>query len=178
MRKVEQDSEGLVGALIEDERWRGIDIEQLANRACVATIKQVGRDPDTLEIGLLACDDQRIEELNSRFRNLKMPTNVLAWPARENAGAPVANLKFEERELENLGDIAISWDTCVAEADDAGRPLDDHVTHLVVHGCLHLLGYRHNCDRDAEEMERLETDVLASLGASGPFGSEVKQFAD
>ena len=70
---------------------------------------------------------------------------------------------------EELGDIAIAWDTCAAEAMAAGKPMEDHVTHLVVHGVLHLLGFDHIDDADAAQMEGLEVRILASMGLSDPY---------
>ena len=171
MRPAEADTGDLVDALVEDERWHGIDIEMLANRACAATIRHVGSDPGGFEIGLLACDDQRIVELNSRFRNQEKFTNVLAWPVKKRRLDSESNSAYGGSEPESLGDIAISWDACRHEAEEAGKRMGDHVTHLVVHSCLHLLGYRHMCEEDAREMEQLETEVLASLGVSDPYGN-------
>ena len=74
-----------------------------------------------------------------------------------------------------LGDIAISYDTCHAEAEAAGRPMADHVTHLIVHGLLHLLGYDHERDGDATLMERLEVEILGKLGLDDPYRDDAVQ---
>jgi len=68
-----------------------------------------------------------------------------------------------------LGDLAIAWETCAREAAEAGRPFADHVAHLVVHGTLHLLGYDHMCDEDADLMERIEVEILATMGIPDPY---------
>lgn len=122
-----------------------------------------------VELALLACDDGRIAVLNADFRDKPTPTNVLSWPSEDRAaetpgGAPLAP------EDPELGDIAIAFDTCEREAAQAGKPMADHVTHLVVHGMLHLLGYDHIDDADAALMEGLETEILGKMGLSDPYG--------
>ena len=123
---------------------------------------------------LAVLDDARIATLNADFRGKPQPTNVLSWPS-EGRGADVAGEDPERPEPgedddpEMLGDIAIAWETCAREAEAQGKPMVDHVTHLVVHGVLHLLGYDHVEDADAAVMERLEVGILASLGVSDPY---------
>lgn len=162
----------LVGVNIEDGRWQALDIEALAQRACGATLQHLGIDPQYFEIGLLACDDTRIAALNAEFRGKAVPTNVLSWPAQDRARSG-KHPKLPEPDPsgmpEELGDIAISYDTCAREAAEFGKEMPDHVTHLLVHGVLHLLGYDHISDQDAAIMERLEGEVLGKLGISDPY---------
>ncbi|WP_374395524.1 rRNA maturation RNase YbeY, partial [Tabrizicola sp.] len=102
------------------------------------------------------------------------PTNVLSWPSEERAAevvgeAPDLPEPGEADDPESLGDIAIAWETCAREAEAQGKPMADHVTHLLVHGVLHLLGYDHIEEEDAALMEGLEVRILASLGVSDPY---------
>lgn len=163
----------LVDCVIEDQRWQVLKIENLAEIACRATLKRRGIGPDGYEIALLACDDSRIAALNADFRDKPQPTNVLSWPdidlARQAGAHPELPPKPEGPFVQSLGDIAIAFETCQGEAKAAGKPMAQHVTHLIVHGCLHLLGYDHVLDTDAARMEGLETEILESLGQPDPY---------
>lgn len=157
---------------IEDVRWAALEIEALAQRACGATLQHLDIDPQYFEVSLLACDDTRIANLNAEFRGKPVATNVLSWPAqdRSRAGKYPEKPDFDPDGMaEELGDIAISYGTCVAEAEAANKPVADHVTHLLIHGVLHLLGYDHISDQDAAIMEALEGEVLGKLGISDPY---------
>jgi probable rRNA maturation factor len=151
----------LVDTVIEDERWHKIDINSLAERACGAVLLRLSLDPAAFEIALLACDDTRISGLNAMFRDKSGATNVLSWPS--------ASLQPGAVPPEELGDIALSYDTCKAEARDQGKDFGAHVTHLLVHGCLHLLGYDHISAKEAQLMEGLEVEILANLGLRDPY---------
>lgn len=160
---------------IEDPRWAALEIEALAERAAAATLHHLEIDPLYFEISLLGCDDARIAELNADFRGKPTPTNVLSWPAVERArpGKHPKKPAFDPRGMpEELGDIAISYDTCVAEAKLANKPFSDHVVHLLIHGVLHLLGYDHISDLDAAIMEALEVEVLGKMGITNPYRGE------
>lgn len=159
-----------VDVLIEDDRWTEAGIEPLAPIAVAATLTRLGLEPDAWEVSLLACDDARIAELNTTFRDKPTATNVLSWPSEERgADAPGGLPPPPDPGDPELGDIAIAYETCKAEAEAAGLKLADHVTHLIVHGTLHLLGYDHIDDADAALMEGLETEILATLGVSDPY---------
>jgi probable rRNA maturation factor len=158
---------------IEDVRWQGL--EPLATRAIQAVLDHCDLDADLCEISLLACDDTRITELNTEFREKPTPTNVLSWPAEDLAAdqpgqAPLPPEPDFTGEIA-LGDIAVSYDTCAREAAEAGKPMDDHVTHLIIHGTLHLLGYDHIHDADADLMEAAEVDILGKLGLDDPYNA-------
>jgi probable rRNA maturation factor len=115
------------------------------------------------EVTILLTDDAEMRALNSTWRGKDAPTNVLSFPAGEVPG-----------EDASLGDIVIAYETTAREADDSGLALEDHVSHLVVHGVLHLLGFDHMDDGEAEQMEDLERRALASIGIADPYapGSE------
>ncbi|MFB9150700.1 rRNA maturation RNase YbeY [Roseovarius ramblicola] len=157
--------------IVEDARWHAAGLEDLAPRAAEAALGHLGIDPELWEISLLACDDSRIMALNADFRGKPAATNVLSWPAEDLAPeAPGARPVPPEPGVEPfLGDIAIAWETCAREAAGAGRPLADHVTHLVVHAVLHLLGYDHIRDPDATLMEATEIAILGKLGVPDPY---------
>lgn len=165
----------ITDTLIEDPRWRAADLPALAERAALSTLDHLGLDAGQFEIAVLACDDARIAALNTDFRDKPTPTNVLSWPSGERGsqslGAPDGTPPAPpELPMDaELGDIAISYDTCLKEAAAAHKSLDHHATHLVVHGILHLLGYDHIRDQDATLMEQLEQQILGKLGIDDPY---------
>ena len=166
--------EPLVDTVIEDLRWEGFGLPALATRACSAALSYLSLPAEGFTLCLMGCDDAHIATLNTEFRGKPTPTNVLSWPSEER-GAEFAGEVPEPPEAgpaddpESLGDIAIAWETCAAEAEAAGKPMADHVTHLVIHGLLHLLGYDHIDDIDATLMERTEAGILETLGHSDPY---------
>lgn len=105
---------------------------------------------------ILLTDDAAIRDLNGRFRSKDAATNVLSFPAPETARP-------------HLGDIALAHGVCAQEAAAQGKALADHLSHLVVHGVLHLLGYDHQADAPAEAMEAMERDILSKLGVADPY---------
>jgi probable rRNA maturation factor len=163
----------LVDCLTEDHRWETLGLEALAEGAAVATLMRLGLEPSVYEISLLGCNDTRIASLNEDFRGKPQPTNVLSWPSDERA----ARVDGEMPHLpgpasagpQELGDIAIAWETCATEAAAASRPVAHHVTHLLVHGTLHLLGFDHERPGDAALMEGLEIEILGKLGIPDPY---------
>ena len=157
-----------VDCLIEDARWQGAGITAIAEKAVAATLAHLSLDG--FEVSVMACDDTRIAALNADFRGKLQATNVLSWPSEER-GAPIDGqtpLPPAPHDPE-IGDIAISYDTCAQEAADAGKSLHDHAMHLIVHGTLHLLGYDHERDADATLMEGIETHILGNLGITDPY---------
>ncbi len=163
----------LVDLVVEDPRWSKLELDNLAQAACSASLSNLKLDPKLFEISLLACDDTRIADLNTNFRGKFTATNVLSWPSqRLTPRISGAVPKLPERDSLrtcSLGDIAIAFDTCVKEAHQAGKPQDQHVCHLLVHATLHLLGYDHIVTADADLMEDLERKVLASMGQPDPY---------
>ena len=166
--------EPLVDTVIEDDRWLAFGLEASAERAARATLAMLGIDPAGFQIVVMGCDDGRIASLNADFRGKPQPTNVLSWPAEdlspdEPGGDPLPPEPGEADDPESLGDIAIAWETCAREAAEQGKAMADHVTHLLVHGVLHLLGHDHIEEADAERMESIEVRVLATLGIADPY---------
>jgi len=114
------------------------------------------------EVSLLLCDDARIREINREWRGLDKPTNVLSFPA-----APKEALAKSPM----VGDIAVAFETVTREAQEEGKTFADHYAHMIVHGFLHLVGYDHESDAEAEEMEALEIRILGELGIADPYAS-------
>lgn len=157
-----------VDLLMEADGWAELDLAAIldrAGRAVMAELEQVAAH----EVSVLACDDARIAGLNTEFRDKAGPTNVLSWPSVdlvpeiEGAMPDLAAAPLE------LGDIAIAYETCLREAEAQGKTLEDHATHLLVHGLLHLFGFDHIRDKDADLMEAMESRILAKLGIADPY---------
>lgn len=156
----------IVDIVLEDDRWEDAGLPAMAERAARA----VG---DWLELGrfqvvVLGCDDARIAALNAEFRGKPQPTNVLSWPATE-FGPRAPGAHPQRPEIDELGDVAISFDTCQREALAHDKPFADHATHLLVHAILHLAGYDHIDDLDARTMEDGERVILSRLGIPDPY---------
>ena len=165
----------LTDCVFEDERWEEAGLEDLAETAARATLEHLELGTAGYEIVVLACDDARIKELNADFREKDKATNVLSWPSEERAPDAPGETPFypdvpdPDGPPEELGDIAISYDTCLREAEEGGIPFANHVTHLMVHAVLHLLGHDHIDDADATLMEGIETQVLGKMGIPDPY---------
>ena len=139
------------------------DAETVIHRAIEAAAGIAGADVGEAELAIMLTDDSGIKTLNSNWRGIDKPTNVLSFPALQPAaGAPDDVPRM-------LGDIAIAYETTRREADDEQKPFDHHLSHLAVHGFLHLIGYDHENDDDAEAMETLEAEILAQLGIPNPY---------
>lgn len=141
-----------------------VDTEKLratAEKAAGAVRVAVSESPSRAEISIMFTNDRRMAELNNRWRARPQPTNVLSFP--------VSRSKAMAGEAMQLGDIALGFETVSKEATEMGLTLPDHITHLLVHGLLHLLGYDHEDDSTAEVMETLETHILATLGIANPY---------
>lgn len=141
---------------VEADAWTGAlaEAETVVSRAAQAALGSVGGD-----VVVLLTDDEAVRDLNARFRDKDKATNVLSFPAPESA-AP------------HLGDVVLAYGVCAAEAEAQGKTLSDHLSHLVVHGVLHLLGRDHEDDAEAEEMEAEEREILAGIGVADPYAAE------
>lgn len=148
--------------VVEDPRWSDtlMNAQALAEKAVDAGYKQAGFS-ETASICVLLADDAQVQVLNRDYRGKDSPTNVLSFPSSEMPAIP--------GEPRALGDIALAYETLVREADEADRSLTDHFLHLIIHASLHLIGYTHNAEQEAESMEALEIAALAGLGVSNPY---------
>ncbi|HHY48859.1 MAG TPA: rRNA maturation RNase YbeY [Alphaproteobacteria bacterium] len=148
-----------VAVSIESDGWPE-GLEALAERAVRAALARTGaRVAGPAEVSILLTDDAHQRDLNRQWRQLDKPTNVLSFPQLAPF-SPLAGL---------VGDISLARETLAREAAELGVAFSDHFTHLVVHGFLHLLGYDHVEESEAEQMESLETEVLAGLGIADPY---------
>jgi len=128
-----------------------------------AAIGQSGRlGPGDVEIAIRVVDADEIRRLNRVYRKRDHATNVLSFPAGDIAGLPPGSPRL-------LGDIVVCASVVEKEALEQGKPVVDHWAHMIVHGTLHLLGFDHEIDAEAVEMEALETRILASRNVTDPY---------
>lgn len=136
----------------DEDRWAGIDLAGLSHLAVVTTCAVLGKDVAG-ELSFAFVDDATIQTLNRDYRHKDKPTNVLSFP--------MAGLM--------LGDIVLARETITQEARKQNKDFDHHLTHLIIHGFLHLLGYDHTDDKNAAEMEAIEIAALSQLGIDNPY---------
>ncbi|MBX3478156.1 MAG: rRNA maturation RNase YbeY [Brevundimonas sp.] len=140
---------------IEDEAWATVpDVEARVQAAASAALGDVEG-----AVVVLLTDDAAVQDLNARFRGRDRPTNVLSFPAPETARP-------------HLGDLVLAHGVCVAEAAEQNKTVADHLSHLVVHGVLHLRGRDHEDEAEAEAMEAEERTILATLGVADPYAGD------
>ena len=134
----------------------------LSEKIVTAAAKELRlKSSNPCELSLVFSDDATVKALNAKWRGKDKPTNVLSFPAFPlKPGGKLPPL---------LGDVILAFETVAREALEEAKPLDWHISHLVLHGLLHLLGYDHETDAGAEEMEALERRVLASLAIQDPY---------
>jgi probable rRNA maturation factor len=148
---------------IEDEAWTAAaqDAEALVWRAAQAAL-DAHEDIEGRGIVILLTDDDSVQALNRDFRQKDYATNVLSFPSPPNPEG-------------QIGDIALAYGVCAREAAEQGKPLSHHLQHLVAHGVLHLLGYDHESDDEAEAMEALEREILAGLAIPDPYAGDSEE---
>lgn len=143
-----------VDLLVEDAAWQGVEnLEALCNAAFGAAADVLASEG---VIALLLADDETLHGLNRDFRGRDKPTDVLSFPAHE-------------MDRPQLGDIAIAFGVAAKDAAAQEKSLSDHLTHLLIHGYLHLHGHDHETPDEARDMEALEIKALASLGIPNPY---------
>lgn len=176
-----------VAVRIEDARWRRVPrVAARARRAVRAALAACPPRHRASETSVVLISDAAIARLNAAWRNKRGPTDVLSFPADDRprrGGAPAcakpasagriakAPAKKGEGRPALLGDVAVAYGVAARDARAAGKPLGDHLAHLVVHGTLHLMGYDHDSDDAAERMEALERRILGTLGLPDPYRS-------
>ena len=148
------DEIGDAEALVLRAANRGLDMAPEADGAC--------------ELAIVLADDGFVRELNRDYRGMDKPTNVLSFACEDDPGDVVA-----PGAPRMLGDIIVAFETSRREAAEQGLSFSDHLSHLIVHGILHLVGYDHETDDQAAEMERREVEILSRLGIDDPYRDEV-----
>ena len=155
-----------IDLLLDDPRWRAVDgVARLVRGAARAALKRQARGLRAAELGLVLADAARLRTLNRTWRGVDRPTNVLAFPADgpdTAGGKPGAPPR-------QLGDVVLAYETVAAEARAQHKPIAAHLSHLVVHGVLHLLGFDHETAAEAADMEAAEVAILAGLGWPDPY---------
>lgn len=153
----------IVSIDVEDESWSALaDLQDIAQQAVDAAWTAVGSDGGTAQVAVLFTNDEAMTGINAEWRGKNNPTNVLSFPA-------ASDMPWPDGEPRPLGDIVLAHGVVTREAADQGKTLHEHTVHLIVHGMLHLLGYDHEADDEAEEMEQLEIGILKGLGISDPY---------
>jgi probable rRNA maturation factor len=143
---------------VEAGDWQSIaDLDALVLRAATAALPK----NEKRSVHILFTDDAAMREINKEWRGFDKPTNVLSFPA---APQPVP-----KGEVAHLGDLVLAWETVSNEATTQGKSTSDHISHLIVHGLLHLQGLDHEIESEAEAMEVRETAILAGLGIADPY---------
>jgi len=150
----------IVDVVMESQAWSAHPGAEDVVRRAIAQAATFEDRPG--EVAVLLTEDATIRSMNAKWRGIDKPTNVLSFPAGES-GAP------------HLGDIAIACETVAREAANENKAFLDHLAHLSIHGYLHLIGFDHETDREAERMEHLETRILASLGIADPYADRASQ---
>lgn len=162
----------------EDDAWDALEgAEALVSRAAAAAFAEAGIPAEGWALSVLLTSDEEVATLNADHRGKAGPTNVLSWPAFDLAPdapgeappSPGAPEPMPGEEAEEIGDLSLAFGVCAREAREAGAPLADHVTHLVLHGTLHCLGYDHIEDPDAERMEAMESRAMLAMGLRDPY---------
>lgn len=159
--------------LSREPPWPEADWDALAVRAARAAVEatphgELATSPALVEISVRLTSDGEVQQLNRQYRGKDKPTNVLSFPMIQPDLLETVTQNSDDGEA-LLGDIVLAHGVCAAEAAEKRIGMTDHATHLIVHGTLHLLGYDHLDDREAEAMEAIERDVLAALGIADPY---------
>ncbi len=144
-------------------------IETFVSETALTVLSLEWTQASATELSIVLAEDAFVRELNLKYRDQPKPTNVLSFPVFEGGAIQEALGALDTPLL--LGDVVLAFETCMLEAQAIGSPesFADHTRHLLVHGILHLLGYDHNEDRDASQMETREAKILAELGVADPY---------
>lgn len=160
-------------AALREAPWPEGDWEALATRAAEVAIGETPFAewlgwPTCVEVAVRFTSDAEVHTLNRQYRDKDKPTNVLSFPMIQPDLLDAVTQNSDDGEV-ILGDIVLAHGVCAAEAEERGVRVEDHATHLIVHGVLHLLGYDHMGDAEAEAMEDMERAALAKLGLHDPY---------
>lgn len=159
--------------LSREDPWPAADWDTLATRAVRTAVARspygpLADTPAAVEVSVRLASDKEVRQLNAQYRQKDRPTNVLSFPMVQRDLLETVSQNSDDGEL-LLGDIVLAHGVCAAEAAERGIAVEDHATHLIVHGTLHLLGYDHEDDDEAEGMEAIEVAALSDLGIADPY---------
>jgi probable rRNA maturation factor len=160
-----------IEVIIRSARWRRRPSAKTVVKKAISAAAKAASTPGA-ELAIVLTDDSTIHALNRQWRGTDAPTNVLSFPARLLPLRPAREGRGGGRRRAAspyIGDIVIAYQTTAREADAEDKPFNHHLAHLAVHGFLHLLGYDHDSDREADKMERLERFILARLSVPDPY---------
>ena len=146
-----------IDVMVDSKRWKEPAKVKAVVRRAVAQAAAATRSTTGAELAIVLTDDSAIRALNREWRGIDKATNVLSFPAKEAGPRP------------HLGDIVLAFETIEREAKSEHKPLIHHLAHLAVHGFLHLVGYDHERDKDAHQMEQAERDILRQLKIPDPY---------
>lgn len=157
---------------IDHQDWDKI-LDQHKDEFYLLVTKVIGlhdnyKNLSQIELSVFLTDNKEIQNLNKEFRNKDRPTNILSFPEKEILPSRVLENKIEGDYM-YLGDMALCYDIIVSEAKERGIPLRSHLLHLFLHGLLHLIGYNHTQDQEAEDMESTEVSILSQFGIKSPY---------
>ena len=158
-----------VDILAPSELWATAieEMPKVVTTTVIAAVKATNRVHRSYEVCVVLSDNRELGILNKEYRGIDQPTNVLSFPG-EPLDDDEGSYAIGERPMV-LGDIVIAYETMAREASEAQKPLADHLTHILIHGVLHLCRFDHEDEKDAEQMEALEIAVLRELGVADPY---------
>ena len=162
--------------LLKDKRWAEVPLEKIAESALKLVIENFLENKIHFEVSILASNDTKIREFNKNFRGQKTITNIISWPEHElqpkqpgHFPEKLDKSKFDTEGTIFLGNLAISYERCSTEAKEKNVNFEDHMLHLLLHGFLHLVGFDHQNDLDANVMENIEIKLLSGVGIKNPY---------
>ncbi len=153
-----------IDIVLQAGNWPKIEQTEKLITGAIRTTVETARLPlpRDAEFAVVLSDDHQIQKLNRQWRNIDKPTNVLSFPS--------GSIEPGDMPDSLMGDVVVARETVEREAANQGKTFDQHLTHLVIHGFLHIFGYDHTNDKDAETMENLERQCLMVLGLPDPYG--------
>ena len=167
----------IANIVLKDDRWKKLPLKKMAVTSLNLIVDDVLKKTSDFEISILATNDPGVIYLNNNFRGYNYATNILSWPEhryqRKKPGSfpqLVSTSVVHSYGLNFLGNLAISFDRCSIESLEGNLAFEDHITHLLIHGCLHLVGFDHENELDAKLMEDIEKKLLSKLGIRNPYG--------
>ncbi|UTO28599.1 rRNA maturation RNase YbeY [Bartonella harrusi] len=151
-----------IDIMVKSSEWNDKQIlYNITEKVLTTTMHHLSLENVVSEVSLLFTDDKHMAQINAKWRNKNKPTNVLSFPAFP--------LEIGQKPGPILGDIVIAQETVALEAKKERKSFQDHLTHMIVHGVLHLLGYNHETDEETHQMEKLEREILQKLSINNPY---------